>query len=195
MQENENESENRKINIINFGFLSFVSKLFDSIELLIECRGNKKQYRVHPYTQWWTVFTYVHVYQCAAFFSVPFASLIRFTSNTIFVQFIIARCLFCFNKLPQNEFAITCSISSAIISPIFSSQSNEEVDKFRLWKYFVESILVYFEQTIFALIFAIKKIGPISGQIFDGMRKKQQQNIYQLKNVCNWKYICYCYVY
>lgn len=49
-----------------------------------------------------------------------FISFIRFTWNTIFVQFIIARCLFCFNKLPQNEFAITCSISSAIIPPGYS---------------------------------------------------------------------------
>lgn len=154
-------------------------------------------------TPLYTVVNGVHI--CARlsmcrFFFVPFASLIRFTSNTIFVQFIIARCLFCFNKLPQNEFAITCSISSAIISPIFSSQSNEEVDKFRLRKYFIESILMYFEQTIFALIFAIKKCRPHLWPNIRWNEKKtssntHEPNIYQLKNVCNWKYICYCYVY
>lgn len=104
----EIESENRQINIINFGFLSLISKWFKSIELtlslsLLQKMAIKTSVRVNV----------AFIYTCARIDSILvfipqycscFHILICFTSNTIFVQFIMTRCLFCFNKLPQNEF-------------------------------------------------------------------------------------------
>lgn len=114
--------------------------LFVVRKQIIRLNSNYTQYaensnRIRVNGAHWTLFTvhcshmcpfiniFVSTGECAAgcvCVCFLFISFIRFTSNTIFVQFIIARCLFCFNKLPQNEFAITCSISSTIIPPGYS---------------------------------------------------------------------------
>lgn len=96
-----------------FGFLSHVSKLyFPEIEYWFDGGGSNSN-SSSPSNK---AISTVHICErnmCI----VVFISEFPYASNTIFVQFIMTRCLFCFNKLPQNEFTITCSISSAIILP------------------------------------------------------------------------------
>lgn len=169
--------------------------------------SNKGEYgaRSHMFCRVIIFFFSFVLFMCVCIFI-----LICFTSNKIFVfNLLLLACLFCFNKLPQNEFNhITCSISSAIISPETDPIYGQEVDKFHIVCENISLILCVHTDILRRFFFLhqfvivhVHWLCPISVATVAIRRKynekKQEKNveIYQLKNVCNWKYICNCYVY
>lgn len=150
----ENESENRRINIINLAFCRYKRKQiirFDWISLGMQKNGNSIRVNGVPIC----ARLYIYLLMCSCLFYFLFFILICFTSNTIFVQFIMTRCLFCFNKLPQNEFTITCSIFKC--NHFTGGTPEQEMDKYQpIWKKIFYRILYWVFKLLKIAFFAIE---------------------------------------